>query len=342
MILFRCNANSRLGFGHLARCRALASAFLDYGVECGMVGPDKIYATESDCRIFKIWVPVLNWNTSKEDASLFVDIIHAHNGIAAVIDDYRVDEDYQIILRDAGVKWLQFEACFDKPIWADWLLYANPGAKDVDFYASMRRTDTILMVGAKYAILRKEFSMVVPKESDGIETLLVVFGGGDDRGAILFTLKEILNNFGEQFNVTVISGSGNPNNNELVRYIANCGENVNIIINPDDITKIMSTSDVAITSGGTLTYELSACNVPMVIIAISDDQKASLAWQNLNCGIYLGSLPDLIEGEITNALDRLLNEKDLIPRMKKSLSETVDGNGAERVSGTVLRGLGVL
>jgi len=307
-----------------------------------MVGPDINYSSARDHELFKIWMTLSEWNSSKEDASRLVEIMHQYNGLAAVIDDYRVDEEYQLILRDSGVKWLQFESRYDKPIWADWLLYANPGAKVSDFYSSLRRADTHLMVGAQFAILREEFSNIVPRKNGKIENILVVFGGGDDRGAITFTLAEILNNFGELITVKVISGAGNPNNHELSRYISRCGEKVKLIIDPQNIAEIMSSSDLAITSGGTLTYELAACNVPMIIIALSEDQRASLAWQYLNCGLYLGCFSELKEGEITTAIDRMMRDNELVAKMKMALSETVDGQGAVRVSANVLKELGVL
>jgi len=343
VIIFRCEASPKLGFGHLSRCRALAKAFSSYGVESGMVGPSKRYMSESDRYLFKIWEPVEQWRSAENDAKFLAKIMYANNSGVAVLDDYRVDEGYQHVLMKAGIRWLQFESRYDKPIWADWILYANPAAKQLDFRHSLRKDTTKVLVGPKYAILREEFSQI-KKNIDGkeVKNLLIVFGGGDDRGAIKLSLEEVFEHFGDRLRVTVISGGNNPNNVELSAYILNKSSNVELIINPPNIAKIMETSDLAVTSGGTLTYEFAACNVPMIIVALTEDQKASLAWSKLNCAFYLGELSKLKEGEISGAIHSFLNDKNLRSKMNEALAKTVDGKGAKRVASIVLKDLGIL
>ena len=52
-IIFRCNTNQEVGFGHLNRCRSLAQSLIQKGEVCLMVGPDNFYKTKKDNNIFK-------------------------------------------------------------------------------------------------------------------------------------------------------------------------------------------------------------------------------------------------------------------------------------------------
>ena len=57
MFLFRLNANSHVGLGHLVRCRQLALELNKLGHEIGVYGPPYEVMTDVDKTIFSIWEP---------------------------------------------------------------------------------------------------------------------------------------------------------------------------------------------------------------------------------------------------------------------------------------------
>jgi len=224
MILFRCNAGPQIGFGHLTRCRALAYALREQGESCIMVGPDHAYANNEDDHLFDAWIPQM-WGSAENDASSLVMLARSYNAKKIVLDDYRVNEEYQLVLRNEGLKWLQFEARTTQPIWADIVLNASPAAKPRDYAAVLRNPETQLLLGPQYAVLRPEFTNIKDRGySRQIKKVLVTFGGGDDRGAILFVLASLIPATSKDLEFVVVSGANNPRNQEIKNWIRLYGQ----------------------------------------------------------------------------------------------------------------------
>ena len=144
-IIFRCNTNPEVGFGHLNRCRTLAQSLVKLGQNCLMIGPDNIYKTNGDSNTFKEWIPIKNWKSSKEDSVNLIKIAKNNNVSYLVLDDYRIDEKYQMFLLKAGYKWLQFyQKENKKPIWADIIVNPMPGVTSEDFKSVLRNKNSKL------------------------------------------------------------------------------------------------------------------------------------------------------------------------------------------------------
>ena len=233
MILFRLNAGPQVGFGHLMRCRSLAYALREQSCSCVMVGPDEAYAKKEDRELFDAWLP-LEWSSGIDDATRLSALAEEFDAKMLVLDDYRVDEQYQLLLRGKGLKWLQFEARTSQPIWADIVLNASPGAQAEDYTPVLRNPEARLLLGTKYAVLRPEFSNVTPRNPERpVKKVLVTFGGGDDRGAIEYVLSGLLPVTLPDIKFMVISGKHNPRNVANQEWIESHGEGrVEFIVDP--------------------------------------------------------------------------------------------------------------
>lgn len=345
-IFFRTNASPTLGFGHLMRCRALAHAMKKAGTHCIMIGPALEYRLPNDKEIFDNWIPKTQWSSSQEDANFVIyQATKQTSPCIIVLDDYRVDEDYQKILFNAKMRWLQFDRTADKPIWADWAINASPAASSDDYVKVFQRKESIPLIGPRYAILRPEFSDIQSyvqsraKNIDQSEELnvLVTFGGGDDQGAILFTLQTLLPTTPATIRFHVISGAQNPRNVEIEKWIQLYGEGrVELHINPDDIASIFLLCDLAVMAGGTTTFEAVACGLPMIIMSIADNQvEQATAWDKYGAAVYLGDYGKVGSEELIYTILKLI---DISERKKMSNQGTgmVDGKGAKRLAKMLL------
>ena len=196
LIIFRCTANPTLGFGHLTRCRELARELRARGHKVALYGAPRDAMIGTDTEIFYAWLDAETWKGPRSDAAELLHFGESHGALVYILDDFRVDEMYQLVLREAGVRWLQFEGRLERPIWADLLFCAHAAADEEAFVPYIRNKRCGLLVGLRYALLRKEFYNLPDRlRVDTVKRVFVSFGGGSDRGAIELVLQALLPRF---------------------------------------------------------------------------------------------------------------------------------------------------
>lgn len=335
MVVFRCDASPQIGIGHLMRCRSLAYALHDLGVQCHMIGPPQTYKKHQDQQVFMTWLTVEKTFNVYDDAKQLIEFAKSVGANTLVVDDYRVDESYQMILFEAGLHWLQFDGAFQRRLWADWVVNANPLAEAKAYSSLLENPRTKLLLGPQYAILRPEFPPGVLKADDRpIERVVVTFGGGGDRGGIEFVLNSMLADFMTPLQFTVVSGKTNPSNERLQNWLAKYGEGrVELLVEPEYISDVFANSDLAIMAGGTTVYEAASCRLPMILITIAENQllqAQAMAEQGL--ALYLGRLGAVSAERLFDAVHHLMKNPKACSQMRQKAGATVDGRGAYRVA----------
>ena len=338
MIIFRTDASPQIGFGHLTRCRALAMALRSEGKRCVMVGPAAEYARSVDQETFEDWIPAPEWSSANEDADRLIGVARKFEAEWLVLDDYRIDETYQLRVREAGLRWLQFDGTASKPLWADIVLNANPAARSEDYQAVLRNPNARLLLGPRYAILRPEFDQITPREPwRPVKKILLTFGGGDDRGANQFVLSTLLPFTSPEQEFVVISGATNPSNPSLKRWIDDHGQGrVSLHIDPEQVAPLFASCDLAVMAGGTSTYEAARCGLPMILIAIADNQWwQSEGWVKQGVAAYAGPIESIDNAWLHAAFSEVAE-----PAGRRLISiralELVDGKGVGRVADEVI------
>lgn len=335
MILFRCNASPTLGVGHLMRCRSLAMAIRDSGEPCIMVGPPPDYRVPADDGLFDEWVPCVEWQTEREDAHRVIAIARERDVRGIVVDDYRVREDYQAEISASGIPWLQFDYKADRPLWADIVVNANPAAPSMDYARRSRNPYSKLLLGPRYAVLRPEFPPAdIPLRDENIRRILVTFGGGDDRGAILFVLRVLLSCTRNDVELVIMSGANNPRNRELEQWVERFGRNrTNLMIEPENVARVFASCDMAVMSAGTSTFEAASCGLPLVLISIAENQELqATAWETIGAAKYAGSFPGTEVEYLNTHVKTIVERAELRHEMSMTAQRLVDGTGAKTVA----------
>lgn len=337
MIVFRCDAGPAIGFGHLVRCRVLADVLVRRGESVAMFGPPQSYMIDADKTTFTAWQAACNWAGPQDDALQLLAFSRSLAADFIIADDYRVDDTYQRVLHDSGMQWLQFESNTARPILAKLVLNSSPGANKVAYARAMRHPAGRALLGPRYAILRPTFRMPAPKRRFGMmEQVLVMFGGGDDRGAIIRVLESLVPTTFDGAHIVIISGRHNPSNFLIREKIATHGtQRIRLMIDPPDIAALMHESDLAVLAGGTASFEAAACGLPMIIIAIADNQWGQAeCWEKLGVAVYAGPLESIDNSGLHAAFSEVAE-----PAQRRSMSmralELVDGWGVERVADAV-------
>lgn len=251
-----------------------------------------------------------------------------------IVDHYQADEEaYQHVLLEAGVPWLQFDGAANVPLWADWVVSMSPAADEARYRALQRRPQTHLLLGPRYAILRDEFlHWWAPRPVPWQATrLLLTFGGGDDRGACLACLSALPGS--GTFETTILSSAYNPQIPLIRAWIGrNADHRVRLLLDDPDVARRMSEADIAVTAGGTTTFEMAMLGLPALMIQIADNQRPNAqAWDSAGVAIDLGTLENLDSGRLRDKLVQLAGNPELRERMARRGRECVDGRGAERI-----------
>lgn len=281
----------------------------------------------------EVCVPLDFAMQGKADAAHTVAYCHSMGADCLIVDHYHADEPYQRVLLDAGIPWLQFDGTAAVPLWADWVVAMSPGADSVRYRNLQRRPETRLLLGPRYAILRDEF--LKWREPHAIRRqanrLLLTFGGGDDRGACLACLYALTKT--SAFDVTILTSSYNPQVAAIRSWIGqNSGSRTRLLLDDGDIARRMTEADIAITSGGTTTFELAMLGLPALIVQIAENQSTNAhGWDKAGVAVNLGPLDQLDIDCLIDELTKLAGDHERRERFATLGKALVDGNGADRI-----------
>jgi RimJ/RimL family protein N-acetyltransferase len=108
--------------------------------------------------------------------------------------------------------------------------------------------------------------------------------------------------------------------------------NMEIRKNVTNMSDLMAWADVAVSAGGTSTWELAFMGLPMILTAIADNQRRVVEEVGkAGVAINLGWHENISLKEITQAVSSLMKDAELRGKMSSRGKHLVDGLGAERV-----------
>lgn len=335
--LIRCEYSESIGFGHLIRCLAIASELRKRGCKVYILSSAGQPGTTGEASNDGVvdWLSTNEEAGTLNDAAKLISMARAVNATLIVLDFYNITESYQILLRDAGFCWMQFDGQASYPLWADWVLSISPAATLDKYLPLKRKTRTQLLLGPKYAILRPEFDAYQNKEKtiSSVKKIVLSFGGGDDLGMTLFCLK-VIDKLQWYGNVVAVIGQENPNKNQISNWVESCQhDRFCLSINEKNMARVLFESDLAVISGGMITFEAAFSGTPMMMVKVAENQKNNVeAWNRLEVGFDLGNAEQLSETKFSAELTMCIGDIAKRQRMSEKGKQLVDGFGVKRVA----------
>ena len=338
-VIIRCRANNTIGFGHLVRSRVLGKKLLELDYKTILVGPSKKYTSDDDKAIFYEWIERESWIDSPTEAEFHIELAKTYGAKHMIMDDYRSDYKHQVLLRKAGLRTLQqYDASKPQRFAADLVINGSPYEKREFYESNLYSKDIQMLHGPKYAILRPEFFSSHLSSIKKENKVLITFGGGDDRGAMIHVLNELEGYMPKNWSFVLVMGTYNPNIEEVKDWIKkHSTQNVELLVNPDNIPDIIVSCKLAILSGGTTTFEAAHLGTPAILIPIAENQyNQGKGWAELGAMIYLGPYNALPKNALREKLLELMENQILIDNMYTICQQNVDGLGTERILNTLL------
>jgi len=333
-VLFRVDANSQIGMGHLQRCLSLARAFVLQKCDVLFLIKDDLRASERIAQ-FRFKDHNIESDLSlNEDLQVTLTFLKHKNFEIMVADSYEFDADYLLILRQAGYCVVFIDDLAQISFPCHFVINGGIYAEKLDYRSSTG--DTQFLLGPKYMLLRQEF-WNIPKRmtKPEVKKILVTVGGSDSNNvtpAFLDTLSKI----DGDFNVDVIVGPFFDNVPEIESAAMRFGnERVQLFRSPTSVCDLMLNCDLAVSGGGQTLYELAATGTPTIAMKLADDQERNiqgLMQANAICAIQ--KLDDLRRSLLDLCSDPIAREK-----MSSAGQRIVSGYGATLVAQNVLFGM---
>jgi len=328
-----------MGTGHLMRMIALAQAWRETGGDIVFVCAEITGDLESricgeNLRVEKSSV-VPGSHADLEATYALIARYSADNlTVAVALDGYQFDAEFQHGLKAAGCRLLAVDDYGHADFYcADFVLNQNVSACE-SLYAK-RSSDTRLLLGPKYSLLRREFAKLRGWERripDRAGKLLVTLGGAD---ADNLTEKVIGALAGASFEIKVAVGGSNPHLDSLLqatRRATSAATRVELVVNPLDMPDLMAWADIAVTAGGSTCWELALAGLPSLLIILAENQaRSTRELERQGFGCCLGKYDDFDAGVFRQALESLAADKDRRAGFAARGREMVDGFGAQRV-----------
>ncbi|MBK9991775.1 MAG: UDP-2,4-diacetamido-2,4,6-trideoxy-beta-L-altropyranose hydrolase [Verrucomicrobia bacterium] len=325
--VFRADASTEFGAGHVMRCLAL-------GQMIGMENTLWLQAETSDGLIRRLEeegaqvekIPATRGTLSDADSTLALAQRFGSRWIVA--DGYCFDTAWQKRIKDAGSKLLLLDDYGHANHYhADLVLNQN-GSVPPTRYAS-RDTHTRLLLGSQFILLRREFIRADkdrPITKDA-RRVLVTFGGGDHTNqtcAVLRTLSSM-----PMLECIVVAGSNNPHLTELRALVSAQTDSMRLVVDAANMPELMRWADLAVSAAGSTAWEFAYCGLPAILVPVAPNQSVVVEYMRTE-GVGEVLLPSEI-ATLPARVESLLRDPKRRDAMRRKGQDLVDGLGAARV-----------
>ena len=360
-VLFRTDASLQIGTGHVMRCLTLANALREHGAECRFVSrehPGNLLEWIRKQGFEAVALPVQDDAAPAAAGAGEPTLAHAYwlgtdwfsdaqqtqlaMGQQAVdwmvVDHYSLDARWERVLRPHCRKLLVIDDIADREHICDVLLDQNMVEFMNERYKSKVPEICTCLLGPKYALLRPEFSQlrsasIARRATPRLEHLLIFLGGSDANNETAKVIEGVKLANRKWLHIDVVVGQSFPALDILRKQLASLPMSM-LHIQTSGMAQLMLDADLAITSGGSVTWEKCALGLPSLVVIQGDNQHPiATRMHELGAQRTLGISEKLTPTIYAHALDAIL-PNDLIA-MSQSAQAVCDGSGIEAVMHTM-------
>jgi UDP-2,4-diacetamido-2,4,6-trideoxy-beta-L-altropyranose hydrolase len=315
------------------RCLALGQAWQDAGGEVVFAVGESSPAMEERLRAERVQVaPVQMLAGSAQDSMRLGELVSHYRADWVVVDGYQFSAEYHASIRRRGCRVLVVDDCgICGPDGADVVLNQNLHARE-EMYGSLER-GTQLLLGPKFAMLRREFSgwRGWRREIAEVGRKILITMGGSDPGNFSAQICGALEGLRiEGAEIRIAAGSSNPHIASLQGIAEKWGGVVRVEENVSDMPKLMAWADVVVSSAGSTCWELCMLGLPSVLVVVAENQEP-VARELGRMGVAVDASSGAARGRLGESVRELLLSSAVREEMSRRGRELVDGRGAERV-----------
>jgi UDP-2,4-diacetamido-2,4,6-trideoxy-beta-L-altropyranose hydrolase len=332
-VVVRADGDAAIGLGHVMRCLALADRLIERGASVTFVTRsgepavlDRIAA--QGCAV----VPLPRRDDRAADLDALLKQAAVTGATAAVVDVQGVDRPSQAAIRAAGLRLTVIDDLAHSFV-ADVVLNQNLGAEPAAYRVEPH---TRLLLGPRYALLRRAFTGRRATPAGGPPRVLLTMGGGDGDNVTLRALREA-DALEADFALDVLLGPAFPHGESVSAAARSARHPVRIHRDPPDVPGLMAGATLALSAAGSTCWELAHLGLPAVLLVLADNQEAVAAGLHAaGFAISLGEAGGDFGPALREALGGLLADATRRSAMAAVGRRLVDGEGAARVAAAVM------
>jgi len=308
------------GLGHVVRCGAIATSFLNAGHKIQfIVRGGRAFSREIlDSRIT---VCHQEWINDFKLVEVQFDIV--------LVDSYEVGRGDLQKLR-GETKVLSFLTDFENKGFPDNTVVFRYSSSVFFDYTALPEFVGSSLAPVRQAFLQKDHQLRGRRHR--LKSILVTLGADDYRGLTQEIIQTIQKN--GSFRITLVVVKTNPS---LVKWAKEHSVSLRINLSGKELARQFRKTDLCITTAGSTAYELCSLAVPSILLLVVDNQvlngKIFHEFGVPICDFRSPENRTLCFEEAFLKLSTAQNRVDLAAAM----SQGTDGRGAERIAGTWLR-----
>lgn len=339
-VLFRCDGDRTLGFGHVIRCLALAQECQHHGVRVCFLSAS-LHGFLREC-LSASGVP---WKTvsvnpgSEEDRRRTTAMMDRTESSCVVVDGYELRVDYQRALHDRFFV-VVLDDMAQRRYCADILVNQNLHARD-ELYDGRLEGNPRCLLGPRYILLRDGFLDPEPDafaSGQGKNRFLLVPGGSRQPEVVMSWLEGV-ERFGPRradFHVMV------PEVDDAAAPLRSRCHDLGVQLHESQVSTpgLYRTMDGVFCGAGSTVWELCFLGVPQVSMILADNQAPiARGLEDRGAGVCLGRTPDWDADDVAAVLEDVLMDPSVRDRIGRAGRKLVDGQGRRRVVDAVEEGL---
>ncbi len=334
MIAIRADVNNIIASGHVTRCLVIAEEIMAMGEECLFISSDDAIKPFLENKGVQLEILDADWKDKEKELPKLLEVLK-HYGIQKIlVDSYQVTENYfRELSRHVSITYFDelgfmgFGHCTN---------LINGMIAPPSYMACVGNA----LLGPAFVPLRKEFQGLPQKHANqSVKTILISSGGSDPYdflGCFLGRWKK--EPVFSDARLEVIVGALNNKKEELKNLENN---QIKVYVNTNKMRELLWNADLAVLAGGMTIYEACACGTPGIIYGMADNQiEQCKAFDRLGIMPYAGD----VRNGMYEALDQVFvkikefAEPRVRERITAKMQSLVDGNGAKRIAGAIIKG----
>ena len=351
-VVFRVDAASFLGTGHVMRCLALAELLNKRGINTKFIccrwpgnliallgarrqnvsafdaigGVSEILPFDPDCyRAHEC-----------EDAAQTSKLIGFDKPDWLIVDHYGLGQRWERQMSSHAARIAVVDDLMDRRHLCDLLIDQNLRGFKTRAYASLVPSKTRVLLGPRYSLLDPNYATIRSRMTGSskkhVEKIVIFFGGVDPFAHTAMALDVLQDPEFSGIEAAVVIGSQNKHA-QAIADAARQRRKTSVFTGLPHLAELLSTADLAIGAGGVSMWERMCLGVPSIVFSIAHNQRESCEQAAVIGSVkYISGCDSRARNELKKALRQCVSDSEMLTRMADRCSSLVDGLGVDRVA----------